>query len=73
MERLSKAYPKTEVLENTRYVDHGNIVTTAGVSAGIDGALHIVGRLLGREAAESTAEYMEYDKWVPRAGKVIAD
>ena len=73
VERLSEAFPKVKVLEHTRYVDNGNIVTTAGVSAGIDGALHIVGRLLSKETAKSTAEYMEYDKWVPKEGIVIAD
>lgn len=72
IERLRKAFPATKVLENTRYVDHGNIVTTAGVSAGIDGALHLVERLISPEAARSTAEYMEYDKWVPKDGVVIA-
>jgi transcriptional regulator GlxA family with amidase domain len=36
------------------------VVTAAGISAGIDGALHLVGRLLGGAAAESTAAYMEY-------------
>ncbi|MEK6155061.1 DJ-1/PfpI family protein [Flavobacteriaceae bacterium 3-367] len=72
IERFKNAYPETEVRENTRYVDHGNIVTTAGVSAGIDGALHIVGRWINPETARSTAEYMEYDKWVPQDGTVIA-
>ena len=35
-----------------------------GVSAGIDGSLHLVGRLLGTESAAATAYYMEYD-WTP--------
>jgi hypothetical protein len=39
-------------------------MTCAGVSAGIDGALHVVERLLGEEAARATARYMEYD-WRP--------
>ena len=44
-------------------------LTTAGVSAGIDGALHVVDRLLGRKAAERTAHYMEY-RWQPEAPAV---
>ena len=52
-------------------VYNGKIVTTAGVSAGIDGALHVVSRLLGEDAARSTARYMEYDKWEPGAGLVL--
>ncbi len=61
---------KTEILENVRWVDNGQIVTTAGVSAGIDGALHVVERMLGREAAQETAHYMEYDKWKPEDGVI---
>ena len=45
-------------------MDNGKVVTTAGVSAGIDGALHVVKRLLGETAATNTARYMEY-KWDP--------
>ena len=47
-----------------RFIDSGNVVTTAGVSAGIDGALHVVARLLGRAIADRTARYMEYH-WTP--------
>ena len=52
------------MLSNRRFVDQGRIVTSAGVSAGIDGALHVVTRLLGENVAQSTARYMEYD-WRP--------
>lgn len=62
---LRKAVPSATVLENVRYVDNGRIITTAGVSAGIDGALHVVDRLHGRSTAEQTARYMEYD-WRPQ-------
>jgi transcriptional regulator GlxA family with amidase domain len=43
-------------------VDNGKIITAAGVSAGIDAALHVVGRLVGPEVAENTARYMEYTR-----------
>ncbi|NIS30003.1 MAG: hypothetical protein GWO04_08600 [Actinobacteria bacterium] len=56
------------VKPDARYVDNGKIVTTAGVSAGIDGALHLVKRLLGTEAAAHTAAYMEYDTNLKDAG-----
>lgn len=65
---LKKAAPKTKVHADRRYVDNGKVVTCAGVSAGIDGSLHVVDRLLGRQAAKDTARYMEY-KWEPAAGK----
>lgn len=56
--------PTARVLENRRFADEGRVVTTAGVSAGIDGALHVVERLVGAEAARATATYMEY-AWRP--------
>jgi transcriptional regulator GlxA family with amidase domain len=69
---LREAAPKVHVHENVRFVDNGKYVTTAGVSAGIDGALHVVSRLVGEETARATARYMEYDKWDPRAGLVAS-
>jgi putative intracellular protease/amidase len=53
---LQKAAPQARVLEKRRYVDNGKIITSAGVSAGIDAALHVVARLLGEPAARFTAE-----------------
>ena len=67
---LKEMNPSATVLSNTRFVDNGHVVTTAGVSAGIDGALHVVSRIKGETAAKATARYMEYDKWQPRDGKV---
>ncbi|ASU32422.1 DJ-1/PfpI family protein [Mucilaginibacter xinganensis] len=71
IENLQKAYPKTKVLANTRFVDNGSVITTAGISAGIDGALHVVEKLRGRAYARGVAEAIEYDKWVPENGLVI--
>jgi transcriptional regulator GlxA family with amidase domain len=61
---LRKKVPTATVLENIRYVDNGQIITTAGVSAGIDGALHVVERLLGTTSAKDAARMMEY-LWQP--------
>ena len=72
IDALRKAAPRVSVRENVRFVDNGKYVTTAGVSAGIDGALHVVARLLGEDTALATARYMEYDKWDPRAGLVAS-
>jgi transcriptional regulator GlxA family with amidase domain len=66
VERLKTAAPNITVRANRRFVDSGKVVTTAGVSAGIDGALHVVQRLLGEPAAKNTARYMEY-RWEPDA------
>jgi transcriptional regulator GlxA family with amidase domain len=50
-----------DVLPQARVVDNGRILTSAGVSAGLDAALHIVRRLIGEAAAAETARYMQYD------------
>lgn len=63
--RLREQAPSTTVLENVRYVDNGRIITSAGVSAGIDMSLHVVAKLLGFDTAETTARRMEYE-WKPR-------
>ncbi|MEX2397389.1 MAG: DJ-1/PfpI family protein [Balneolales bacterium] len=68
--RLQEMLPNSIVHEDTRFVDSGNIITTAGVSAGIDGALHMVSRIKGLDEAKATAQYMEYDKWVPEDGMI---
>jgi transcriptional regulator GlxA family with amidase domain len=63
---LAGRFPQVRTQPGRRFVDNGQIVTTAGVSAGIDGSLHVVARLLGRYVADRTAEYMEY-RWTPEA------
>lgn len=61
---LRELAPRTTVVEDRRFVDNGTVVTSGGISAGIDMSLHIVARLLGEATAERTASYMEYDgKW----------
>lgn len=57
---LRKNYPDLTVHESTRWVDEGFIVTSGGISAGIDMSLHLVGRLSSKELAESTARQMEF-------------
>lgn len=59
--QLSELAPAARLVPGRRFVDAGRIVTTGGISAGIDGALHLVGRLAGEDAARRTARYMEYD------------
>jgi transcriptional regulator GlxA family with amidase domain len=60
MDRLKKEFPEIRVLEGKKYVDEEGILTSGGISAGIDMSLHIVGKLLGRETSEATAKRMEY-------------
>ncbi len=60
IDRLREAAPRTRVRPDKRVVDNGRIITAAGVSAGIDAAIHLVARLLGQPAAHDTARYIEY-------------
>jgi transcriptional regulator GlxA family with amidase domain len=60
LEELQRLFPATEVVEGERWVDQESIVTSAGISAGIDMSLHLVARLEGEELARMTAHQMQY-------------
>lgn len=57
---LRRQFPALQVQDNTRWVDEGRIVTSAGISAGIDMSLHLVKRLAGAALAVRTARQMDY-------------
>ncbi len=54
-------FPDIPVQTEQRWVDAGNVVTSAGISAGLDMSLHLVARLEGEELAIRTARQMDYD------------
>jgi putative intracellular protease/amidase len=56
--------PKTKVVTDQRYVDNGKIITTAGISSGIDGSLYVVSKMMGKARAQMVALNMEYN-WQP--------
>jgi transcriptional regulator GlxA family with amidase domain len=58
------------VLDTRRYVRDGNVVTAAGVSAGIDMSLWVVGQLYGVDHARGVQRMMEYDPAPPYAADV---
>ncbi|MCP3776086.1 DJ-1/PfpI family protein [Paenibacillus sp. MZ04-78.2] len=60
-DRLENEFPAVTVKRNVKFVDEGNIVTSGGISAGINMSFHVVKRLLGSEVARTTAKIMEYD------------
>ncbi len=57
---LAELSPTTRLIRDQRFVDNGRIVTSAGISAGIDMSLYMVARLYGHDVAQKTARYMEY-------------
>lgn len=71
IEELQKAAPKARVVRDRRFVDNGKIITSAGLSSGIDGALHVIERLLGKGSAQVAATALEYD-WRPEGAYVRA-
>jgi transcriptional regulator GlxA family with amidase domain len=54
-----------EVRPDDRFVDNGNVITAAGVSAGIDMALHLVARRHSPERAREVRRYIQYDPEPP--------
>ncbi len=60
LDLLASLDPSIEVRPDDRYVDDGDLITSAGVSAGIDMALHLVERLAGRERAVETKTSIQY-------------
>ena len=58
---LQAQYPDLRVVENQRWVDQGKLVTSAGITAGIDMSLHLVSRLTSSECARLTARQMEFE------------
>lgn len=67
IDELARIAPKCSVVRDRRWVDNGKIVTAAGISAGIDGALHVVEKMSSRGKAQEAALGMEYD-WRPDSG-----
>lgn len=61
VEWMRENYPAITMLADQRVVDEGHIITSAGISAGIDMSLHVVARLHGIDTARWTARRMEYD------------
>ncbi|MBL0165591.1 MAG: DJ-1/PfpI family protein [Xanthomonadales bacterium] len=64
LDQFTAAFPKIQVVRDRRFVDSGKVITTQGLSAGMDGALHVVDRVQGRLRAQDLALYLEYP-WQP--------
>ncbi|MCY0899786.1 MAG: DJ-1/PfpI family protein [Firmicutes bacterium] len=60
-QRMEEEFPEVTVERGVKFVDEGSLVTSGGISAGIDMSFHIVKRLLGTDIATKTARRMEYD------------
>ncbi|WP_411103091.1 DJ-1/PfpI family protein [Streptomyces sp. cmx-4-9] len=65
LDLLRELDPTVDVREDERFVDDGAIITSAGISAGIDMALHLVGRLGSPERARQVRRGIQYDPQPP--------
>lgn len=66
LDRFAKAFPDATVKRGLRFVEGDKISTAGGLSSGIDLALRVVDRYFGRDVAQATATYMEYQSkgWI---------
>lgn len=60
LDRMRETLPRTTVVDDLHVVVDGDVVTSAGISAGIDMALRVVARHHGEAVARATARHMEY-------------
>ncbi|WP_069163289.1 DJ-1/PfpI family protein [Nocardia altamirensis] len=65
LDRLADLDPTIEIRTEDRYVDDGDVITSSGVSAGIDMALHLVRRLASAERAAEVRRLIQYDPEPP--------
>jgi transcriptional regulator GlxA family with amidase domain len=65
-EQFEKAFPDVSLKRGLRFVENEKISTAGGLTSGIDLALRVVDRYFGRDVAQSTATYMEYQSkgWI---------
>lgn len=63
VEDMQSMFPKVRVETGVRWVEQGNIITSAGISAGMDMSLHLVSRLESEQLATATAKQMDY-RWI---------
>jgi transcriptional regulator GlxA family with amidase domain len=61
VEEFKSMFPHVSVQPEKRWIDTGRVVTSAGISAGMDMSLHLVSRLSGEPLALKTARQMDYD------------
>jgi transcriptional regulator GlxA family with amidase domain len=66
LDRFAETFPDVTVKRGLRFVEEEKISTAGGLSSGIDLALRVVDRYFGREVAQATAVYMEYQSkgWI---------
>jgi transcriptional regulator GlxA family with amidase domain len=62
---LRRYYPAVRWQDGVRYVDDGDVITSAGVLSGVNGALRVVERMLGEPAAQQAAQAVDWPDYSP--------
>ncbi|AZA76166.1 DJ-1/PfpI family protein [Chryseobacterium sp. G0186] len=60
LDTLEEYNPESTVKRNVRYVDQGQLITTAGITAGIDAALYLIGKQQGQKTVDTIVQLFEY-------------
>ncbi|MCY1240555.1 Isonitrile hydratase [compost metagenome] len=60
LDALEQHNPEANVIRNVRYIDQEQLITTAGITAGIDAALYLTGKHLGQETVDTIVKLFEY-------------
>lgn len=66
LDEFERTYPQVRLVRDQRYTDNGRVLTSAGLSSGIDASLYLVSKIQGMDRARSLALHLEYD-WDPAA------
>lgn len=61
LDRLEQQFPLVSVQRNVKFVDEGSVITSGGISAGINMSFHLISRLYSNDVSKQTAKRMEYD------------
>ncbi|GGH50948.1 hypothetical protein GCM10008014_16410 [Paenibacillus silvae] len=63
IQRLIKSYPEIQWVKDQRYVPQGNIVSSAGLTSGMDATLYVISQQLGEAAAKQVANELHYPSY----------
>ncbi len=63
-DKLQELVPTATIVKNKRFVDNGKIVVAAGITAGIDASLYLVGKLVNQQCADKVKTIMEYKPFI---------
>lgn len=65
IEELRELITNTKIIDDgQRFIDNGQVITSGGISAGIDMSFHVIDRLFGKEISHKTCDYMEYKRMI---------